>query len=398
MPLLSHKIELYPTAAQAEYLDRACGSRRHCFNHLLAHFSKEGVKWSKRAAVEVYKALREEFSWYSEVSQRVTRNAIDDLDSAFKHFFRRVKAGQTPGFPKFKKRGVNDSFALREAVKFDVDGRWLRIEKLKTWIKLSQEVRFKGEHRQVTISRTATGKYYASIMVETDDYRKTAGEGSVGVDLGIKELAVLSDGTKIPTNQKLKKGLRKLKKHQRRLSRKTKGSNRRAKAKLKVARIHRRIANQRKAVLHELTDHLTVTYRTICIEDLNVKGMVKNHSLARAISDAGFGMFRQFLEYKAKLRGNTIKVVDRWFPSSKTCSGCGTAKKELSLSEREFVCERCGLVMDRDHNAAVNILNHGEDTLKPTTKRTSESSKTACGVGVDGVNEILADNEDYRRL
>jgi len=389
--LLAHKIECYVTVEQADYLDRACGSRRHCFNRLLAHFSQDGVKWSKKAAVEVYKALREEFGWYSEVSQRVTRNAIDDLDSAFKHFFRRVKAGQTPGFPRFKKRGVNDSFALREAIKFDVDGRWLRIEKLKTWIKLSQEVRFSGEHRQVTISRTADGKYYASILVETNDYRKTAGEGSVGVDLGVKELAVLSDGTKIPANQKLKK-------HQRRLSKKTKGSNRRARAKLKVARIHRRIANQRKAVLHELTDHLTKTYHTICIEDLNVKGMVKNHSLARAISDAGFGMFRQFLEYKAKLRGNTIKIVDRWFPSSKTCSGCGTVKRELSLDDREYICEHCGLVMDRDLNAAVNILNHGEDTLKPTAKRTSEPQKTACGSGVDGVNEILTDSLDYVRL
>jgi putative transposase len=396
--LLAHKIELYPTAAQADYLDRACGCRRHCFNQLLAHFSQDGVKWSKKAAVEVYKALREEFDWYAEVSQRVTRNAIDDLDSAFKHFFRRVKNGEKPGFPRFKKRGINDSFALRESIKFDVDGRWLRIEKLKTRIKLSQKVRFDGKHRQVTVSRTADGKYHASILVETSDCQKSAGKGSVGVDLGVKDLATLSDGTKIPANQKLEEGLRKLKKHQRRLSRKTKGSNRRARAKLKVARIHRRTANQRKAVLHELTDQLTRDYHTICIEDLNVKGMVKNHCLARAISDAGFGMFRQFLEYKAKLRGNTIKVVDRWFPSSKTCSDCGAVKKELLLSEREFICEHCGLIMDRDHNAAVNILNHGEDTLKPTIKRTSESSKTACGIGVDGVNEILTDFTDYVRL
>lgn len=396
--LLACKIELYPTAEQADYLDRACGSRRHCFNQLLAHFKQDDVKWSKKEAVKVYKGLRDTFDWYAEVSQRVTRNAIEDLDSAFKHFFRRVKQGTNPGFPRFKKRGVNDSFALREQPKFDAEGRWLRIEKLKTWIKLSQEVRFSGIHKQVTISRAADGKYFASILVETDDYRTKCGTGAVGVDLGIKELAVLSDGTKVPANQKLKKGLRKLKKHQRRLSRKTKGSNRRARAKLKVARIHRRIANQRKAVLHELTDHLTKTYEVVCIEDLNVKGMVRNHCLARAISDAGFGMFRQFLEYKAKLRGNTIRVVDRWFPSSKTCSGCGTVKRELSLSEREFVCEHCGLVMDRDHNAAVNILNHGEDTLKPTIKRTSEPSKTACGIGVDGVNEILTDSLDYVRL
>lgn len=386
--LSAHKILLYPTTEQADYLDRACGSRRHCFNQLLAYFKQDGVKWSKKSAAEVYAKLRQQFEWYSEVSQRITRNTIDDLDSAFKNFFRRVKLGQTPGFPKFKKRGVNDSFALREQQKFDIRGRWLRIERLKTWIKLSQEVRFSGTRKQVTISKTADGKYYASILVDTSDYRKTAGKGSVGVDLGVKELAVLSDGTKIPANQKLKKGLNTLKKYQQKLSRKTKGSNRRARAKLKVARIHRRIASQRKAVLHELTDHLTRTYHTICIEDLNVKGMLKNRKLARAISDAGFGMFRQFLEYKAKLRGNIIKIVDRWFPSSKTCSGCDKLKGTLSLGDREFVCEHCGLVMDRDHNAAINILKNGEDTLKPTIKRTSEPSKTACGIGVDGVNEF----------
>lgn len=396
--LLACKIELYPTEAQVDYLDRACGSRRHCYNQLLAYFKQDGIKWSKKAAGELYRELRQQFDWYSEVSQRVTRNAIDDLDSAFQHFFRRVKSKETPGFPKFKKKGMQDSFSLRERPKFDINGRWLRIEKLKSLIKLSQEVRFSGIYKQVTISKTPTGKYFASILVETDDYAVRHGSGAVGVDLGIKELAVLSDGTKIPANQKLKKGLRRLKRQQRSLCKKMKGSNRRAKAKLKVARSHQHIANQRKAVLHELTDYLTKTYETICIEDLNVKGMVKNHSLARSISDAGFGMFRQFLMYKAELRGNTIKMVNRWFPSSKTCSCCGTVKNNLLLSERVFHCGHCGLEMDRDHNAAVNILYYGEDTLRPTTKRTLELCKTTCGCSVDGVNEILADNVDYRRL
>lgn len=396
--LLAHKIELYPTDAQVMYLKKACGAKRHCYNLLLAYFKQAGVKWNKKTAVEVYKNIRAEFDWYSEVSQRVTRNAVEDLDAAFKHFFRRVKLGQTPGFPRFKKRGQHDSFSLREAVKFEVNGRWLRLEKLPTRIKLSQKLRFTGQPKQVTISRGATGKYYASILVDTNDYFKTAGIGSVGVDLGVKELAVLSDGTKIPANQKLKKGLAKLKKYQRRLSKKVAGSNRRAKAKLKVARIHHRIANQRKAVLHNLTDYLTRTYETICIEDLNVKGMVRNRKLARAIYDAGFGMFRQFIEYKSTLRGNKLVVVDRWFPSSKTCSGCGVVKKALALSDRIFVCEDCGLSLDRDHNAALNILRQGEDTLKPTLKRTSELCKPACGNSVDGVNEILIDRLDHVRL
>jgi putative transposase len=396
--LLAHQIELYPTAEQRQYIDRAVGSRRHCFNQLLAHFKQEGVKWSRKAAVELYNNLRKQFDWYSEVSQRVTRNTIDDLDNAFKHFFRRVKKGQVPGFPRFKKRGVNDSFALRERQKFDVKGRWLRIEKLKTRIKLSQEVRWHGIHKQVTISKTADGKYYASILVETSDYTATAGNGSVGVDLGVTALATLSDGTVLPPNQHLKKGLCKLKKYQRRLSRKMFGSNRRARAKLKIARIHHHIANQRRAVLHELTDYLTKTYDVICIEDLNVSGMLKNHKLARAIADAGFGMFRQFLEYKAKLRGNTVVVIDRWYPSSKTCSGCGVVKDKMPLDRRKFVCEHCGLDLDRDHNAALNILSNGEDTFQPTEKRTSELDKTTCGAGVDGVNEIVADQLDYVTL
>lgn len=353
--LLAHKIELYPTPEQQQYFERAFGSRRHCYNQLLNYFKHE--KWSRKTAREVYKNLRKQFDWYSDISQRITRNTVDDIDNAFKHFFRRVKAGEKPGFPRFKKKGINDSFAFRESELFKVNDRWLKIPRLKTWIKLSQKVRWSGTCKHVTISKIA-GKYYASILVETNDYQTKHGTGAVGVDLGIKNLAVLSNGIKFPANQKLKDSLHKLKKNQRRLSKKTKGSNRRAKAKLKVARIHRRIVNQRKAVLHELTDYLTKTYETICIEDLNVKEMLKNHKLARAISDAGFGTFRQFLNYKAKLRGNTVIVINRWFPSSQICSNCGT-KKKLSLSEREYTCKHCGLIMNRDHNAAINILKCG---------------------------------------
>jgi putative transposase len=396
--LLAHKIEIYPTATQILYLERSFGSRRHCFNQLLAHFNQPEVKWSKKAAVQVYIELRRQYPWYAEVSQRVTRNAIDDLDNAYKHFFRRVKIGGTPGYPNFKKKGVNDSFALREKPKFDVDGRWLRIERLATKIKLSQPVRFFGTCNQVTISKQA-GKYYASVLVNTLDYVKTAGVGSVGVDLGIKDLATFSDGVVTPANQHLKKNLRKLKKAQRRLSKKRKGSNRRAKAKLRVARLHKRVTDQRKACLHDLTDKLTATYHTICIEDLNVKGMVQNRKLARCISDAGFGMFRQFLQYKAALRGNQVVVVDRFFPSSKTCSACGNVK-EMPLAERTYVCDSCGISIDRDLNAAINILTYGEDTLRPTEKRTQELSQTVSnnGISVDGVNEIIADCVDLAIL
>ncbi len=383
--LLAHKIELRPTAEQAEYFARACGSRRHCYNQLLAHFQQPGVKWSKSAAYQHFIAvIRPAFPWYNEVSSRVTRNAIDDLDNAYKHFFRRVKLGQKPGYPTFKKKGVGDSFALRESAKFDVQGRTLRIERLPTRIDMRQPLRFTGKTKQVTISQQA-GKFYASVLVETEDYNPHAPEGeAVGVDFGVKSLAVLSDGTVFPANQKLKANLKRLKRRQRRLKRKVKGSNRRAKARLSVAKLHKRIADQRRAVLHELSDHLTRNYKVVCIEDLNVRGMVKNHSLARAVSDAGFGTLRQMVEYKAALRGVKVAVIGRFEPSTRMCSKCGQLH-DMPLDKRMMDCD-CGNVMDRDHNAAVNILRFGLDTLTPDLKRAQEPGKTTVrrGSGVDG--------------
>ena len=364
--LLAHKIELRPTQQQADYLDRACGSRRHAFNQLLAHFNQDGVKWSKKVANEKYKQLRLEFPWYAEVSQRVTRNTVDDLHNAFSHFFRRVKNGEKAGYPKFKKRGLHDSFSLREKPKFDVDGRTLRIEKLKTRIKMRQELRFTGMPCQVTISKRA-GKYFASILVDTQDYdKKHPDQESVGVDFGIKDLATCSDGQIFAANQKLKHSLKRLAKKQRALSRKTKGSNRYAKARQAVAKLHYRISNQRLAVLHEVSNYLTAKFKLITIENLNVKGMIKNHKLARAISDAGFGMLREFIEYKAYLRGCQVVIADRFFPSSRKCSvlGCDYINDNLTLSDREWQCPKCKTTHDRDRNASWNLDNFGRDTLQ----------------------------------
>jgi putative transposase len=396
MTLLAHKIELRPTPEQAEYLARACGSRRHCFNQLLAHFKQDGVKWSKKTAYELWKQLRVEFPWYAEVSARVTRNAIDDLDSAFAHFFRRVKAGQKPGFPRFKKKGLRDSFSLREQVKFDVDRHSLRIEKLKTRIAMRQAVRWEGQAKQVTISQRA-GKFYASILVEATNYPVVQPQGEiVGVDFGTKNLAILSDGTKVPPNQILKANLRRLGRLQRKLSRKPKSSTskRRARAKLRVAKLHARIHRQRQAVLHDLSHQLTSNYRTIVIEDLCVKGMVRNRNLARAVSDAGMGELRRQLEYKAALRGVQVIVADRWFPSSKTCHCCGGHNPAVVLGVGEWVCPHCGAFHDRDINAAINLENYGRHTLGGDLKRTArvaEDPAAMPGCDVDGVNVICAD-------
>jgi putative transposase len=369
--LLAHQIELRPTQEQALYLDKACGSRRHCYNQLLAHFSRPENRWSTAAAYQYYmKVIRQQFAWYNEVSSRVTRNAISDLDQAFQHFFRRVKAKQTAGFPTFKKKGIKDRFALRESNKFQVQGRQLRLEKLSTPIKMRQRLRFQGTQKQVTISKRA-GKYWASVLVETHDYnpKEANRQSSVGVDFGIKSLATLSTGQSFAANQRLRSHLNQLRKANRRLSKKVNGSNRRAKAKLAVAKLHFRIAQQRQAVLHELSDYLTKTFEVITIEDLNVKGLANNRRLSRAIHDAGWGYLREMIEYKAKLRNGTVVVAHAFFPSSKTGSCCGAVKDNLALSERMFTCE-CGFRADRDFNAALNLNQYGRDRLQLDLKRT----------------------------
>lgn len=371
--LVAHKIQLRPNKHQIEYLVKACGSRRHCYNQLLAYFKQPGIKWNKANAYQYYiTTIRQKFPWYNEVSSRVTRNVIDDLDNAFKHFFRRVKNGEKPGYPVFKKKGVSDSFSLREKTKFSINGKRLKIEKLPTQIKMRQECRFNGEAKQVAISYRA-GNFYVSILIDAVDYpEQLKSTLSVGVDIGINSMAVLSDGTVFPSNQKLRNSLRRLSRRQKRLSRKKIGSSRYVKAKQSIAALHKRISDQRQAMLHELSHYLTSRFCVICIEDLNVKGMLKNRKLSRSISDAGFSEFRRQVEYKAKFRDRIVSIIGRFEPTSKMCCRCGQVHN-LTLSTRTMRCA-CGNTMDRDHNAAINIHNIGLDRLAPDPKRTQELS------------------------
>lgn len=376
--LLAHKIELRPTPEQEQFLFQSVGVRRFTYNALLAHFKQDSVKWNKKAANDKLKDLKSEHAWMQDVSARTSRNVIDDLDNAFKKFFKNVKAGKKPGFPKFKKKGVSDSFSIREQQKFDVNGRMLRIEKLKTRIIMRQRLRLNGTAKQCAVSFSG-GRWFASILVDCAEspwnpIDTNTRKPSVGVDIGIKSLAVLSDGTEIPANQPLKRQLKKLAKLQKQFARQKKGSNRRSITKRKIARLHFFVTEKRKAVLHELTDYLTRSYGRIVIEDLNVSGMVKNRKLARAISDVGFGEFRRQLEYKAFFRGCELVVADRFFPSSKICSGCGVVH-DMPLGNREMNCD-CGTVLDRDHNAAINLMNY-VPTRSSGTKSTQEFSKTA---------------------
>ena len=375
--LLAHKIEIRPNPKQKEYLLKSVGIKRFVYNQCLNAWNDAHNRGWKPDEVYIrffYKCLRQRNSWIDEVSARIGRGAVENLLLAFKRFFKKQAE-----HPKFKKRGVRDSFSIREKEKFSVSGRNLKIEKLKTKIKMRQKPRFEGVQKQITISHKAD-KWFASIMTDTIDnpfsYKFPTENQGVGIDVGIKSLAALSDGTIYEANQQLKKKLDKLAKLQRLLARKKKGSNRRKVAKLKVAKLYYYTTCKRLAILHEFTDYITRTYNLIVIEDLNIVGMVKNHYLARAISDVGMGELRRQLEYKSKFRGCNLIIADRWFPSSKICSQCGLKKDVLSLAERMFVCSNNCIPLNRDVNAAKNLLKYGHDTIERDQNWAQELSKS----------------------
>ncbi len=278
--LLAHKVELRPTEEQKEYLNKACGTVRHCYNQLLERFSQKENPFSLQAANAFYREIRATFEWYSEVAYSVSQNAVQDLNNAFSHFFRRIKNGEKPGFPQFKRKDVKESFSIRRSDLFGVFGRKLRISRLKTYIDMRQPLRFRGTLKQVTISKKA-GKYFASFLIDTEDYvtEYPNRQESVGVDLGIKTLATLSNGEVFPNTRPLQKNLRKLKKLQRNFAKKEMNSNRRARAKFQIQKLHFKIARQRAAIAHQLSNYLTKTFDRIVIEDLNVKGMIKNRQM-----------------------------------------------------------------------------------------------------------------------
>lgn len=368
---IANKIRIYPTKEQEEQFRRFCGTARWCWNESLAYrkerYEKQGLSTTIQQGIEHIQELKhchEEYAWVKETPEAVTKQAIKDLDKAFRSFFQNGW-----GFPKFKKKGKSrESFYQRTDNFRQVDETHIKITGIKKPVKVKKiEIPEKVSNTRVSFD----GKYWYISYTYDRKEKQSAGKGSLGVDLGVKELAVVSNG-KVYKNINRTPAVRKLEKRKKRLQRKLSGKyekNRQGNRTVKTANIRkleqrirlldRRLSDIRNTYIHTITSELVkTTPERIVIEDLNVKGMLKNRHLSKAVAGQGFYKFRQCLSYKCQLNGICLEVADRWYPSSKICSCCGNRKNQLSLAERIYKCEVCGLEIDRDFNASINLSKY----------------------------------------
>lgn len=358
--LITHQITLNPNNKQATYFAKASGVARFAYNWALSLWGEQYQAWKtdsslpKPSQLSLRRQLnaikREAFPWMLEVTKNAPQMAIIQLGRAFQNFF----SGRA-GYPRFRKKGRDDRFSLTND-QCRVEGKRIRIPHL-GWVRMRESLRLSGKLLSVTVSRVAD-KWSVSLTVDTTDSSHLSpadNQGVVGVDLGVSALATLSTGEIIAGPKAYKVQLNRLRRLSKSLSRKQKGSANRHKAKMKLAKLHARIRQVRQDALHKLTTDLTRRFHTIVIEDLHVKGMLKNRCLSRSIADQGFFECRRQLTYKAEMRGGLVVVADRFFASSKTCSSCGHQVEQLPLSVREWVCPVCRCEHDRDVNAAINL-------------------------------------------
>ena len=408
---LTHKIALCPTPAQVDYFKRACGTARRVWNWALNEWNKQYKSGGKPNAM----ALKKQFNaikytdpqwldengrpWLRDIHRDAHARPFAHLAKAWSRFFADLKAGKEAHAPRFKKKGrCRDSFYVAND-KFRLNGKTIRLPKIGD-VAMTEELRFKGKILGATVSRTAD-RWFVAIQVEVPDaqcYRHRTAHEVNGIDLGVTAAVTLSNGEAIEAPKPLKAALRRLRIRSRRLSRKLEAakkaagferraslpkgtrlpvSNNRQKSAATLARLYARLANLRADFTHKLTTRLCRENQALVIEDVNVKGMLANEKLARAISDVGFGMLRSQLEYKAKRYGTRLVIADRWYPSSRLCSMCGWKNEALTLSDRTWVCAQCGAHHDRDLNAALNLKRLATGTALPVASPTSNGGATA---------------------
>lgn len=378
--LKAYKYRLYPNKAQKELIDKTFGCCRFVYNFARGQQKKEEDMWSKVKDmqqqgypfqdykskffnkvenVNAVKELKKNYVWLSEVDSIALQSSIENLASAYDKYYK--KQGGKPIFKSKKKNDVRSYTTKCVNNNIRIIGNYIKLPKLNV-VKVKAHISFSGKIKKATISKTSANKYYVSLTVDTNDIvplEKT--NKNVGVDLGITDFAILSNGIKIPNNHFMEKQLKKLDKAGKQLSRKTIGSSNFAKAKLKVAKIHEKISNQRKDFLNKITYNLVKQFDVVCIEDLEVSALKETDNSKRnmRVSDVSWHEFKRQLTYKCKWYGKTLSITDRYFASSQICSCCGKRDKKKDVSIREWICPNCGAKLDRDINASINILKEG---------------------------------------
>lgn len=352
----AYKYRIYPTKDQRMVIEKHFGGCRFIYNLALETkitSYKSGLKLSAYDLQKQLTDLKKDLPWLSEINCQSMQIEFQNLDSAYKKFFTGA------GFPKFKNKHRHKSYDCTSGLKL-IDGR-LKIPKIKETIKVSFSRQIEGKIKRATISKTPTGKYFASILVDdgidSPKKKKIVKSKTIGIDLGLKDFLITSEGEKVANPKFLKEKIERLKVLQRRASKKQKGSNNRKKANLRVAKMHEKIANKRTDFLQKLSTKLVSESQatSFCVESLAVKNLIKNHKLAQAISDVSWSEFIRMMEYKCEWSGKNLIKIDRFYPSSKTCFDCKSINENLSLSDRTWVCEKCGVTHDRDINASKNI-------------------------------------------
>ncbi|MGG6269839.1 RNA-guided endonuclease InsQ/TnpB family protein [Leptolyngbya sp. AN03gr2] len=373
------KVRIYPTDEQIEALSKAFGCARWFWNNSLSEtnrlYKETGKGLSQQGMNDRLPALKKELEWLAEPYSQVLQSVSLNLSRAFINFFE----GRA-SFPNFKSKHGKQSIQYPQNVKITDEG--LKLPKIGI-VSAKIHRTFDGKLKTVTVSLTPSGKYFASLLFDDEqpEVEKSIDGKAVGIDLGLTHFAITSDGSKFDNPRVLKKHSRNLKRKQQKLSRKQKGSNRRKKARRIVARVHEKIANVRKDFLHKLSRKMVNENQVICVENLAVKNMVKNHNLAKAINDASWSEFTTMLKYKAGNDGKAYQEVDRFFPSSKTCSVCLNRVGSLPLDVRSWQCQNCGTKHDRDVNAAINIRDEGLRILALGTSATANGGKVSPKVG-----------------